>query len=117
MPYVERDGGKIAGLYANAQTWTAEFLPDDHPDVVAFLNPSPPPVTSVSARQFKMQLAIGGLKTAVDVWVSAQDDLTQIAYEYSGSFEKHEPMMQAGFDALGFTPEERDAFFNAASQL
>lgn len=45
--YVERDEtGKIIGIYANFQEGFAEeALPEDDPEVVAFLNPPPPPYT------------------------------------------------------------------------
>lgn len=45
--YVERDeSGKIIGVYANFQEGFAEeALPEDDPEVVAFLNPPPPPYT------------------------------------------------------------------------
>jgi hypothetical protein len=72
---------------------------------------------SVTARQFKMQLVIAGLKPQVDGWISSQDEIVQVAYEYSGTFVKSEPMMQAGFVALGFTDQQRDDFFLAASKL
>lgn len=44
MPYVSRDdSGKINGLYANPQPgFGEEYLPDDDPQVVAFLNPPLP---------------------------------------------------------------------------
>jgi hypothetical protein len=44
MPYVSRDeGGNIDGCYANLQPGFAEeLLPDDNPEVVAFLTPPPP---------------------------------------------------------------------------
>lgn len=71
----------------------------------------------VSSRQFKMQLAISGLKAQVDGWVAAQDELTRIAYEFSGEFVRDEPMLQAGFAALEFTAEQGDAFFTAAAKL
>jgi hypothetical protein len=80
-------------------------------------NYSPPAPTSVTARQFKMQLVIAGIKGQVDNWIASQDEIIQVAYEYSGTFVKAEPMMQAGFDALGFTEEQRDGFFTAASKL
>lgn len=74
-------------------------------------------VTSVSARQFKLQLLAAGLIDAVDAWVAQQDRATRISYEYSGSFVKSSPMMQAGFAAMGFTSEQVDEFFTAASAL
>ena len=75
------------------------------------------PPESVTARQFKMQLVIAGLKAQVDGWIASQDEIVQVAYEYSGTFVKSEPMMQAGFVALGFTDQQRDDFFLAASKL
>lgn len=56
MPYVSRDeSGKINGVYANLQPdYAEEFLPDDDPEVVAFIastaipaTPSAPPETTV----------------------------------------------------------------------
>lgn len=72
---------------------------------------------TVSARQFRMQLRISGLRDAVVAWIATQDGLTQDAFEYSGTFERSSPMMQAGFTALGFTGEQGDAFFVAAAAL
>lgn len=71
----------------------------------------------VSARQFKMQLQIAGLKAQVDAWIASQAELVQIAYENSGTFVRDEPMMQAGFTALGFTQQQIDDFFAAASAI
>lgn len=74
-------------------------------------------VDSVSARQFKLQLLAAGMLDQVDAWVAQQSRATQISYEYSGSFVKESPMMAQGFAALGFTAEQVDAFFTAASKL
>lgn len=72
---------------------------------------------SVSSRQFKLQLLADGFLDDVEAWIAAQDRAVQIAYENSGSFVRAEPMMQAGFAALGFTEEQGDAFFTAAALL
>nr|WP_250809345.1 hypothetical protein [Neorhizobium tomejilense] len=72
---------------------------------------------SVTARQFKLQLLAAGLLDQVDAWIASQDRATQVAYEYSGTFVRNEPMMQAGFTAMGFTPQQVEAFFIAASKL
>lgn len=77
----------------------------------------PQPVTSVSARQFKLQLLAAGLLDTVDAWIATQSRAVQIAYEYSGTFVRTEPMMAAGFAAMGFTEEQIDGFFTAASNL
>lgn len=53
MPYVERKDGKVVGLYANLQTgYAEEKLAEDHPEVVAFLNP-PPTKDDVNAERDK----------------------------------------------------------------
>ncbi|MER9170904.1 hypothetical protein NKI12_26835 [Mesorhizobium australicum] len=73
--------------------------------------------TSVSARQFKLQLLAAGLLDQVEAFVTSQSRAVQIAYEYSGSFVRTEPMMAAGFAALGLGEAEVDAFFVAAAKL
>ncbi|MDL2408734.1 hypothetical protein PY650_24445 [Rhizobium calliandrae] len=91
------------------------------PDEEATFNEATPEpfveVTSVSARQFKLQLLAAGLLDQVDAWVKTQDRATQIAYEYSGSFVKSSPMMQQGFAAMVFTSQQIDDFFTAAAKL
>lgn len=71
----------------------------------------------VSRRQFKLQLAIDGIKADVEAWVATQDELVQIAYAESGEFWRDEPNMQAGFAGLGFSEAQVDEFFLAASLL
>lgn len=93
-----------------------EMTPEEIEDIKA--NSPPPALPScVSARQFKLQLLEAGLLDLVDAWVSAQSRDVQIAYEYSGTFIKDNPVMMAGFAALGFVPQQIDAFFIAAAQL
>ena len=102
------DAGKA--LYAEvAKGEVGEYVP-------------PPPPTEiipdrVTARQFKMQLEKDGLTSSVEGWVSQQTKLVQIAYANSGTFVRSEPMMVAGFAALGFSEAEGDAFFTAAAAL
>jgi hypothetical protein len=45
MPFVERVNGVVNGVYQNLQPgYAEEFLADDDAEVVAFLNPPPPPI-------------------------------------------------------------------------
>ena len=71
----------------------------------------------VTARQFKLQLLADDILDQVEGWIATQSQAVQIAYANSGTFVRDEPMMQAGFAALGFTPEQVDAFFTAADKL
>lgn len=71
----------------------------------------------VTSRQFKLQLYMSGLLSQVEAWVASQTQDVQIAFEYSGTFVRNEPMMVSGFTQLGFTSEQIDSFFLAASQI
>lgn len=118
MVFIERQNGKICGIFANAQDGIPiEELDITDPEVDDFLNPSAPAPSIVSSRQFKLQLLAQGLLDQVDAWVKTQSQAVQIAYEYSGSFVRTEPMMAAGFAAMGFTDQQIDVFFTAASKL
>lgn len=72
---------------------------------------------SVSARQFKLQLLASGLLPQVEAFIASQGQAVKIAYENSGSFVRTEPMMAAGFAALGFSASQIDTFFVAAAKL
>lgn len=76
-----------------------------------------PVVESVSARQFKLQLLAQDLLDDADAWVATQDRATQISYEYATIFVKSDPMMQAAFNEMGFTEQQVDDFYTAASAL
>ncbi|ARM14163.1 MULTISPECIES: hypothetical protein [Rhizobium] len=115
--YVKRGDGVIQYIdYVNQLGMGLEEMDDTAAEVQAFFHPRPP-ASSVSARQFKLQLLSAGLLDTVNAWVASQSREVQIAYEYSGTFVKDSPMMTAGFQAMGFTTQQIDAFFMAAAQL
>ncbi|MFW2228458.1 MULTISPECIES: hypothetical protein [Rhizobium] len=118
MAYVSRsDDGAIDSVFEQLQEGRAEeFLSDDDPAVVAFRN-APPIVSSVSARQFRLMLRRSGLLDQVKAWVAQQDGETQDAFEYSGTFVKDNPMLAAGFAAMGFASQQIDQIFAAAASL
>lgn len=123
MAYVSRSAdGTINGVFEQLQDGRAEeFIDDDNPLIVAYLIvaylSAGAAATSVSARQFKLQLLAAGLLDTVDAWVAQQPRDVRIAYECSGTFVKDSPMMAAGFAAMGFSAAEIDAFFQAAANL
>ncbi|UXS23111.1 hypothetical protein [Agrobacterium tumefaciens] len=42
MPYIERNNGRIVGVYAKKQQgYAEELVPDDDPDLVEFLAKTP----------------------------------------------------------------------------
>lgn len=88
-------------------------------DVAAYVPPPPEPEPvpdRVSARQFKLQLLADDILDQVEAWVASQGRAIQLAYDNSTEFVRDEPMMQAGFRALGFPSEQITAFFSAASK-
>lgn len=76
-----------------------------------------PLVDRVTARQFKLALLAMGYLDAVEAWIATQSRAVQIAFEYSGTFVKDEPMMLLGFQGLGFTQQQIDIFFENAAQI
>jgi hypothetical protein len=99
-----------------AELWTPKVLAEWEAHVRANEPPPPPLPDRVSARQFKLQLLAEGLLEQVDAWVASQGKAIQLAYDNSNEFVRDEPMMQAGFAALKFPPEQVLAFFSAASK-
>lgn len=78
----------------------------------------PEPIPSViSSRQFMVYLDATGLYDDVVAWVNTQERAVQLAFNNSATFNRNEPMLQAGFDAMGFTVEQIDSFFLAASKI
>jgi hypothetical protein len=115
--------GVSVGDDSDRSTWSVQYAEEatqeqkDAADaaLLTFVGSDAP--DSVSARQFKLQLLASGLLDQVDAWIASQPRAVQIAFEYSGSFVRGEPMMAAGFAAMGFTDQQVDTFFAAAAAL
>jgi hypothetical protein len=86
--------------------------------IITLKPPQPaPPVDRVSSRQFKLQLLADGIYDQVAAFVAAQPLAVQIAYENSATFQRDDPMMAAGFVALGKDEADVASFFESASQI
>lgn len=85
--------------------------------IAAYVAPPVPIPNRVGANQFGKQLVALGLMDQVTAWVNAQDAATQWSFNRSATFVRTDAMMQTGFAALGFTSEQIDQFFLAASLL
>lgn len=94
-------------------------------EVVEYVLPPPEPVIPdrLSSRQFFMMLDIldattnPGIYDQVNGWVASQPRAIRLVYEKAGSFVRTDEMLQQGFAALGFTPEQIAAFFTSAAAL
>lgn len=101
----------LVEMVFNAGGYTIdEDVPEPQPE------PEPTAPDRVSARQFKLQLLADGILEQVEAWIASQGRAIQLAYDNSSEFVRDEPMMQAGFRALGFPSEQITAFFSAASK-
>lgn len=99
------EDAQIGGTYSDGV-----FTPPEIEEVIVIPD-------RVTANQFGKQLALMGLLETVETWVDQQDASTQWSFHRSATFVRTDEMMQSGFAALGFSPEQIDAFFLAASTL
>lgn len=99
-------------IWQSIEEWVA-----DGKAILPYVAPAPVIPDRVTANQFGKQLAAMGLLAQVETWVAKQDVATQWSFNRSATFVREDPMMQAGFVALGFTSEQIDAFFVAAAAL
>lgn len=116
MPYVQRDGGVIVGLFAVLQPEMAEeYLADDAAAVVAFRAPK---VFSVTPLQARRALRAAGLLPTVNAWVASQpDEDIKDAWEFASVIERHGAIVLAAAPALELSEAQLDALFVAAAQL
>lgn len=90
--------------------------------LVEFVPPPPEPVIPdrVSSRQFYMMLdrmdttTNPGIYDQFASWVALQPRSIRLVYEKDGSIDRTDETLQQSFAALGFTPEQIDAFFITA---
>ena len=122
MPYVEREAGLVTGLFAVPQSGIPdEWLPDDHPDVVAFLNP-PEPVTRIERRQGLRALLSQGIKRAdIEAMISAIEDETEreialAEYEHT-HWTIESPFIAVGAAHFGMSEDQVQALFEHAATL
>lgn len=118
--FVNRDeNGEITGIFAVEQIGGhTEELPDDHPDVLDFIQRTDPAnrKPDVSAAQLIRALDELGILAEVDAAVSQSDALTQRLWARAGSFGRKDQMVVALATALGRVDELDEIFDLAASK-
>lgn len=117
MTWYAYDGGAIVARYEHAHPGLVE-LADDHPDVVAFLNPSAPIPQEVSRFQAKEALRQAGLLDQADAAVVASNNATlQNAWANANTFKRSSPGINALAPAIGLDDAGLDALFTAAAGI
>jgi hypothetical protein len=107
---------------ANATIATLQARIDELEATIVELTPPPKPA-SVTPAQIRLWLIANGisLEAVAQMIASIQDDTTraaaQVRWEYGLVVLRDDPLVQQMGTALGFTTEQMDAAFVAASQI
>jgi hypothetical protein len=123
MPYGKLVDGKIVGgLAATPQPgWGLEYLPDDHPAVVAFNNPPEPVPQTVSMAQARLALIGAGLFSTIDAGLKAlpepQRTTALTAWEYAPTVSRNGALVTTLAGQFGLTEAQLDALFTAAAAI
>jgi hypothetical protein len=120
--FAERENGKIIALYGAPQPGRAEeWLEDDHPEMVAFLNPPPPVPASVSMAQARLALIGAGLFSTIDAGLKAlpepQRTTALTAWEYAPTVSRNGALVTTLAGQFGLTEAQLDALFTAAAAI
>jgi hypothetical protein len=122
MPYVQKQNGKVIGIYALSQPgYAEELLADDHPEVMAFLNPLPPVPQTVSMAQARLALIGAGLFSTIDAGLKAlpepQRTTALTAWEYAPTVSRNGTLVTTLAGQFGLTEAQLDALFTAAAAI
>lgn len=115
--YVQRNQeGVITGAFANMQPgYAEEYLPDDDPELLAFLSPPPPLPTEVTMRQARLALLEAGLLDDVEAAVNAipgiNGEKARIEWNFSNTVKKNQPITQMLASVIGLTQQQIDDMF------
>ncbi|MFO0451053.1 MAG: hypothetical protein ACK52I_20750 [Pseudomonadota bacterium] len=116
--FIERDKqGRIVSSYATIQPgYAEEELPEDQPDVQAFLN-TVQPVRAVTMRQARLALHAAGKLSAIDAAIAQIGGAAQIEWEYATEVRRDWPLVSQVAAGLDMTEAELDALFTQAALL
>ena len=120
MPFIQRNDGKIVGVFANRQDYAAEELSDDHPDVRAFLSP-PPPAPALLPYQFRAMLKLSGkeqqLMAVLDALTEPTKTVALAKLEYSLTFRRDNDLVEQARQAMGLTTDALDKLWLQAAAI
>ena len=116
MSWVQREAGRVVGVFASQQEGSAEEeLPDDHPDVLAYLNPPPATPESVTAAQLIRALDQMGLLGAVEAAAAQAGGLTLKLWNRAPNFHRDDPLIAGVAAAINKTSADVDELFILAA--
>lgn len=119
--YVQRDGaGIIIGLYASFQEGFAEeFLEEDNPEVIAFLDP-PEVLPPITKRQLRLTLVRNGIAlSTVEAAIASMPgglpkDEAKIEWADASTFNRTHPTLLLIASSLGLTEAQIDTMWREA---
>lgn len=117
--------GVSLGDIADKQTWNIAFRPDATNEqkaaaqaVVDSFDPNAPVVPSeVSPRQARLALLGAGILDQVDAAIAQQPKAVQVAWDYSVSVRRDNPLIAQIAAGLGMTEAQVDQLFITAATL
>lgn len=129
MPYVEYRDGLVYGLSAWAPPVyeepvagsTIEWRADDHPDVVAFLNP-PDPLLPITPRQFWLAAATVGVtedavRSAIEQLAEPDRTTGLIEMRHATSFDRGHALVAQIAGAFDLDGDDLDTLWRQAMAL
>lgn len=72
---------------------------------------------AITPRQTRLLLLQQGKLAEVEAMIAQQDEATKITWEYAVLFQRDDPLLNSLATNMGWTSEQLDQFFIAASQL
>lgn len=123
MPFIERnEDGAIIAVYANPQDYAKEELPDDHPEVRAFVE-RPYGPNLIKRHQGLIALLTGAAITEADIREKIADiadpvqrEIMRIRFDQP-EWERRSDFIAWGQQAFGLTDQQVDALFEAAKAV
>lgn len=76
-----------------------------------------PFVSSVTMRQARLQLSVLGVYATVNSAVSGMGEQAEIEWEYGATVDRSNPLTAGIVQLLGWTQQQTDDYFTAASRL
>lgn len=104
------------------ETTEREMTPEEISAMQEMENAPAPVPFEITARQVRMQLIVMGvdlqmIENALEQLPEPQKALAKVNWEYAGTFERNNGMMQEMAVQLGFTDEQIDQIFIEGAKL
>ena len=112
------DGHYIPADLSNIDyiAYLEDFATD--PTCVVSADPvTPPPILSITPRQFRLALNATGMRANIEAYVAAGSQDMKDTWEFATTIERNDPIIAAGAAELDLTEAQIDDLFSLAATL